>query len=291
MNSGVNLSVIIPCYNAEKTLGEQLEALRTQVWDEPWEIIVANNGSTDASAEVVTTFQKKMPNLRLVDASAKKGRGFARNVGVTEAKSDHLAFCDADDVVAPGWVAAVGNALKESPFVASRHEIQTLNTPEILASHGNPQADGLQAYSYPPFLPHAGGCGLGVRRSVHDEINGFDNALVRLQDTDYCWRVQLAGYAFTFVPDAAIHVRLPENSNDLYQQARENGEANVLLYKLYRQHGMPSLSWKSGIGAWLSIVKSLPQLVDSKMRNRWVWQFGWRLGRLIGSLKYRVLAL
>lgn len=287
----VKLSIIIPCFNGEETLGEQLAALAAQTWDEPWEVIVADNGSTDGSAVIVETFQSQMPHLRLADASAKKGRGFARNLGVDVAHGDYLAFCDADDVVAPGWVAAIGNALKEHAFVASRFDFEALNPPEVLSSRNHAQYSSLQSYTYPPFLPHAGGCGLGVRRSVHEGVGGFSEDLVRLQDTDYCWRVQLAGYSLTFISEAAIFVRFRTEPKFIYRQARENGEANVFLYKLYRPKGMPPLSWKEGLVAWVKVAQTLPQLWNADKRNRWLWQFGWRCGRLLGSLKHRVLAL
>lgn len=287
----MDLSVIIPCYNCEETLGEQLEALSTQIWDKPWEVIVADNGSTDKTADIVRAFQKKMPNLKLVDASATKGRAFARNTGVGAALGDKLAFVDGDDVVAEGWVEAIGNALEHHNFVASRHDFAKLNPPAVLATRKNAQDKGLQAYTYPPFMPHAGGCGLGIKRAVHLEMGGFNNQLVRLQDTDYCWRAQLAGYDLVFVPEATVHVRFQSEAKHIYRQARENGEANVLLYKLYRPKGMPPLDWKEGTFAWYKLVKTLPHLLNAQKRDRWLWQFGWRYGRLMGSLKHNIFAL
>ena len=287
----MDLSVIIPCYNCEQTLLPQLEALSKQHWNKRWELIISNNGSTDKTAELVTTFQKKMPNLKLVDASATKGRGFARNMGVEAASSENLAFIDGDDVAAEGWVAAIGNALEQHDFVASRHDFTELNPPSVLATRKNAQDKGLQPYNYPPFLPHAGGCGLGIKREIHNQVGGFNNELVRLQDTDYCWRVQLAGYDLVFIPEATVHVRFQSEAKHIYRQARENGEANVLLYKLYRPKGMPPLDWKEGILAWSRLLQTLPHLASAEKRDRWLWQFGWRYGRLRASFKWNIFAL
>ncbi|MFA7097562.1 MAG: glycosyltransferase, partial [Gammaproteobacteria bacterium] len=65
----VKLSVIIPCLNAERTIGEQLAALAGQRWPERWEVIVADNGSTDGTLAVVRSFADRLPGLRVVDAS------------------------------------------------------------------------------------------------------------------------------------------------------------------------------------------------------------------------------
>lgn len=116
----VKLSVIIPCLNAERTIGEQLAALAAQRWSERWEVIVADNGSTDGTLEVVRRFAGRLPELRVVDASQRRGSGYARNRGAAVARGEWLAFCDADDVVAPGWVAAMGRrwrAMNLSPAV------------------------------------------------------------------------------------------------------------------------------------------------------------------------------
>jgi len=124
----VRLSVVIPCYNAEHTIGDQLEALARQTSPESWEIIVANNRSTDGSVAVINRFRKHMHNLRLVEASEKQGAGYAMNVGVRAARGELLAFCDADDVVGEGWITAMQSALAVHKFVSGPHEVARLNS-------------------------------------------------------------------------------------------------------------------------------------------------------------------
>ena len=67
------MSVIIPCYNSEATLGAQLSALAAQVCKYTWEVIVADNGSRDGTKDVATSFADRIPFLRVVDASARRG--------------------------------------------------------------------------------------------------------------------------------------------------------------------------------------------------------------------------
>jgi hypothetical protein len=93
------------------------------------------------------------------------------------------------------------------------------------------------------------------------------------------------------VPEAVVHVRFRSRSKSIYQQARQNGLANVHLYRRYRPCGMPKLPWKDGVGAWLRLLEALPQVRDAGKRRYWLWQFGWRYGRLLGSLRYRTFAL
>jgi len=157
----MKLSVIIPCYNAADTIATQLEALSNQKWSEPWEVIVADNGSTDKSVEIIKKYKTYIPNLHIVDASFKRGQAYAKNIGAKSANGESFVFCDADDVVATGWLEAMGNALTKYDFVACRMDIEKLNPPWVLKSRGNSQASGIQQYKYPPYLPHAGGSTLG----------------------------------------------------------------------------------------------------------------------------------
>jgi GT2 family glycosyltransferase len=285
----LKLSVVIPCYNGADTLAGQLDALAAQQWAEPWEVVLSDNGSTDGSVAVAERYRGRFPSFRIVDASHRRWRPYAVNVGARAAAGEALAFCDVDDEVAPGWIAAMGEALATRDFVACRIDMDKLNSPGQIRSR--PQTDGVQQFTYPPFLPHASGGTLGVKRSVFEAVGGFDESQRFLADTDFCWRVQLAGIPLEFVPDAVVHMRVRGTLKGMFRQARGWGEYDVRLYKRYRPRGMPKLSWKSGLGAWRRLLRNSPRLLDERRRIAWVWALGWRLGRLQGSIKYRVAAL
>jgi glycosyltransferase involved in cell wall biosynthesis len=289
----VRLSIIIPCYNAATTLGEQLAALANQTWEQPWEVIVADNGSHDDSRRVAADFLMRMPHLRIVDAGARRGGAFARNEGARHARGTALAFVDADDVVAPGWVAAIGQALDRHPFVASRFDIERLNQHSWLSrTRRNPQADGLQRVSYPPYLPHAGGSGLAIERKLHEQVGGFDETLPRLMDTDYCFRVQLqCQVPLTFVPEALVYVRYRDTLRGMLRQTRERAIANVALARRYsEQQGERNTSlspWLSYARRWLRQLGRLTKIRQREQFAEWLRMNAWLIGLLQGSLQYR----
>lgn len=285
------LSVVVPCYNAEDTLGEQLRALALagNRWAGEWEVIVSDNGSTDRSREVAESFHGELPRLRIVDAGGSPGPGHSRNVGAAAAGGEALLFCDADDRVDPGWIDAMGRALVEHEFVASRYETEELNPGWAARRH--PQETGLNPYDYPPYLPHAGGGGLGVRRRLHEEIGGFNEDLPALEDTDYCWRLQHAGVEMVYVPEAVVHIRFRRGLRGIFRQNYLYGRYNVLIYKRYRPLGMPRLSPWAGPLRWAKLLVTWPKIFLSSTRAGWIAQLGWRLGRLDGCVRYRVWAL
>lgn len=286
----VKLSVIIACHNAADTIGEQLESLANQRWSGRWEIVVVDNRSTDASREVAERFRRHMNNLRIVDAFEKQGGAYALNVGICAARGEWLAICDADDVVADNWVAGMAAALMENELVSGPHETMRLNTSTLTKNRGNVQPAGIQHYTHPPYLPHAGAGNLGMRRRVFTQVGGFDESMVALFDTDFCWRAQLAGFRLSPVLDAVLHVRYRDSVASLYRQARLYGEWNVFIYKRYRAHGMPKINWMFGLLGWINLARRVGALFRSELRSEWVWGLGWVIGRVRGSLKYRVFA-
>jgi glycosyltransferase involved in cell wall biosynthesis len=286
----MKLSVVIPCYNAARTITGQLEALASQKWSEPWELIVADNGSTDDSVAIVKSYQARVPALRIVDASDRQGAAHARNAGAQVACGHALAFCDADDEVGSGWLAAMGQALSRDPFVAGRMEMAKLNPSWVTEAYGrHPQEVGLQRIWYPPYLPHAGGSTLGVQRAVHEMVGGFDESLPYLEDTEYCFRIQRTGIGMTFVADAVVHVRLRGSCRDIFRQGRCWARYNVLLYKRYRPSGTREYGrWLDHMRNWAGLLWRLVKLRRQAEFRRWVWQCAWQIGRLEGSLRFGV---
>jgi glycosyltransferase involved in cell wall biosynthesis len=287
----VKLSVIIPCLNAARTLSIQLEALAQQRWDQPWEIILADNGSTDQSLQIAERYRARLPQLRVVDASARRGQPYALNAGAAAAYGEALAFCDADDEVGDGWVRAMGQALSQHDFVACRMDFQKLNPPwlnEVVGGHEQQRGGFLKAW-FPPYLPHAGGGSLGVKKFLHETVGGFDESLPYQHDTDYCFKIQLRGTELHFVRDAVMHIRCRSTLSGLFQQSRHWAEYTILLYKYYRTYettrGRP---WWYFLQQCKRLALSAPQVHYKAGRAMWVWNLGWQLGRLIGSLKHHV---
>jgi GT2 family glycosyltransferase len=287
----MRLSVVIPTFNGGDTIGGQLGALSRQRWGDEWEVVVADNGSTDETRAIVGSYSPRLP-LRIVDASQVPGQPHALNVGARSATGDALLFCDDDDEVGEGWLAAMGRALAQHPFVACRIDPYKLNAPWVVESRGKFQWNGLQQIPYPPFLPHAGGGTLGIWRSLFETMGGFDESLLALHDTFLCLRIQLAGVPLHFVPDALVHVRYRHTFAGIYRQAHTYGEYSTLLYRKSRELGTPPLARpvRDSLIAWYSLLRSLPALRRKGGLARWVFSLGYRVGRMKGSLKHRVLA-
>lgn len=258
--AAVELSVIIPALNVARVLGDQLEALAAQDWDGAWEVIVADNGSRDGTAEVARRYRDRLPELRILDASGRAGSAYARNLGARAAQGESLVFVDADDIVAPGFLRAMAEALREHPFSAPRIEATSLNRSWASQLGEHPQFHGLMRYYNEPFLHHASGCGLGMRRALFVRLGGFDESLLRLQDTELCFRAQLAGVPMHFVPEARVSMRNRQSLGGMLRQARDWGRAEVALAMRYRRVGGLARRlylWLRYAARWLKLLALL----------------------------------
>ena len=283
--------MVLPCRDSASTIGGQLAALARQTWDRPWELIVVDNGSTDETRAIVESFRDRIGDLRRLDAAERAGLPHACNAGIREARSELVAICNDDDEVDEGWVGAMARALTDAELVTGRLEHDRLNEPWTVAVRGRPQEDGLLYWSFGSHLPFGAAATLGMRRSLHERIGGFDESMVPAgEDMDYCWRAQYAGAEIRFVADAVTHYRFRDGASDVYRQGRNYGIGNVLVYRKHRPLGLPRVSHPGRIGlrAWLGILRQGLLFPSRIHRARFLWHLGWRTGMLRASLRYRV---
>jgi GT2 family glycosyltransferase len=225
--------------------------------------------------------------IRLVDASNASGPGGARNAGVAAAMGDLLAFCDADDVVQPGWLKAHVLALAEADISAGVFDFWSLNG---LAVPSPP------AYAPPPamtlfhFLPAAGSSNLALRRQVFEAVGGFSEDLMTGEDFDLSWRLQLSGRRFVLNPDAVVAKRERRGFKAAFKRYTAYGRCGPVLFRRFRADGLRRdliLAAKT----WIWLVLSTPRLVRPEFRERWARVAGWRTGSLVESVRQRVLFL
>jgi GT2 family glycosyltransferase len=285
------VSVVIPVLNGAATIAQQLQALAGQTYRHRWEVIVADNGSTDGTIEVVRSWTDRLPGLRLVDASGRESTNHARNLGVAAAEGALLAFCDADDVAAPDWLAALVAGLEHHDLVGGRLDDVALNSSAVRARRRKRGTGGLPRPM--GFLPHAVSANLAVRAPVLRALGGWNEDFARGgTEVELCWRAQLAGYRLGYAPDAVMHYRYRTTRRALAYQLYRYGRGEVQLYVAFRDRGVrrPSLVKAGVIWGWALV--HVPDLLRSPAhQGRWLRTAAFRVGRLHGSIRFRTLCL
>jgi GT2 family glycosyltransferase len=232
------VSVVIPIGRADDEFHVQLDAVRAQQGANLTEIVLAVNDRADGAVAAVQRATDAMgdPRIRVVDTTAAAGAAHARNGGAAAATGEVLAFCDADDQVSAGWLAALVDGLDRADAVGGR-----LDEMAGVSSHHRPPAtpEGLPTFLGVPYIVSAN---LAMARSVFVEVGGFDEALHRGEDIALSWALIVAGHTLGYVDGAPVAYRPRNGSIAVFRQhfAYGRGMAQVLC-----RYGVPENGeWK-----------------------------------------------
>ena len=285
------VSVVMPTYNGAATIDEQLTALAGQTYAGAWELIVADNGSSDDTVAVAERRRDDLPQMRIIAVSRGQGVAVASNDGAAAAQGDFVVFCHQDDVADPAWLGAHAAAAQRGDAVGGRNDYTMLNDPLVTTWRPPQSQDGLPTAMR--FLPYAVGANLGVWADVLDAVGGWsEHRSYGGEDVDLCWRIQLASYRLVYAPDALMHFRFRSDITALRKQFTAFGRAEPHLFVAYRDQGAPASSLRSASRSWLWGLRHLPDLWSSEERKGiWVRTLAYRWGRLKGSIESRTVYL
>ena len=132
------ISVIVPIYNVEKYLNKCIESLLSQTYKDI-EIILVNDGSTDGCINICKYYQQRDKRIVVID-KLNGGVCSARNIGLSVAKGEYIAFCDSDDYVACDWLEVLF-----SKMISEKGDA-------ICSGYSYIDTDGSLLYEYPPEM-------------------------------------------------------------------------------------------------------------------------------------------
>jgi glycosyltransferase involved in cell wall biosynthesis len=200
------ISVIIPTYNYASYVREAIDSALEQSYP-ALEIIVVDDGSTDATAQVLSVYGDRIRVLR----QKNQGVAAARNAGIAAARGDYLAFLDSDDIWKPRKLELQIARFDADPDLGLvRCGAETFgeagHTPEVWRK-------GKEGWVAPdilrldPELTVAAGSGLMLPKRVAEEVGGFDHRLRVSEDWDLCYRIATR-YRVGYVAEVLLRYRL-----------------------------------------------------------------------------------
>jgi glucosyl-dolichyl phosphate glucuronosyltransferase len=221
------ISVVIATYNRAGLLDDCLSHLARQRFVHGDEVVVANNGSTDSTPEVLARHAPVFPvPLRIVD-EARPGKSHALSAALASVTADIVAFTDDDVNVSSSWLAVLRQAFGDEQLalaggpVAPRWEAKAPRWLEGGTSQHSRFNAPLALLNYGPARCPLGprtflGANMAVRREVLQGVGGFAPHLGKLrgtllsgEDHDLCQRVQEAGHSALYIPEAIVHHWVP----------------------------------------------------------------------------------
>ena len=284
----LDLTVILPVRNGASSIARQIDAVLQSKWDRPWELLVVDNASTDATAEIVAGYLLRDDRVRAVQASDHAGLSYARNVGVEHARGRAVAFCDDDDAVDPGWVRAMGEALGAYEVVASHMVYETMSDAAALDGRADFQSRRIEHLFGCPIVNGAS----GWQRWLWRELGGNDESMRTTgEDFDMALRAHLDHGVVPYFAEAAVyHCRRRAGARATFRQARRFGWSHVELFRRYGRGRVDRRrELRRAVTTWWWLLRSLPSLRRPEARTLWAWRAGQRVGRLEGSLRSHTL--
>ncbi len=258
------LSVIIPTRNRALFLKDALDSILKQTLSTgEFEILVVDNGSTDATAEVVKEFMAKSNQISYYFAS-EPGLHVGRHLGANEAEGEILVFVDDDIIATPGWLEAIKNAFND-PLVAlvggkiipkwegdvpdwinlfkSETEYGWTIGYLSLLDFGDETKEILSIFVY--------GCNFSIRKSVLYECGGFHpdsmpQELIRYRgdgETALSLAIMEKGYKAIYEPKATVYHRIPPErlTVDYFCRRAFNQGVSDSYTEIRRKHGLDNV--------------------------------------------------
>jgi glycosyltransferase involved in cell wall biosynthesis len=281
------VSVIVPCRDASPLLVRQLECLARQDYRGAWEVIVADNGPDQQASGLVEQFAARVPCVSTVDASGRIGASAARNAGARAAAGDLLVFCDADDEVDRSWLSQLTSASAGHDLVGGSIEESALNA-RTGGARREPMGVTEGLIRLGGFLPFAVGGNCAIWADVFASIGGWNEEYPRANDVEFSWRAQLLGYTIGFAPRAVVHYRHRAGRTALLRQFYGWGRADAQLYRDFRSYGFRRPADGGLLRTWWRLCKRLIGLRTRNHRDIWLVDTARAVGRLAGSVRWRV---
>ena len=258
------VSVVVCVHNGGETLDDCLGAL-AQVDYPDVELIVVDDGSTDDSPAIV----RRYPAITLIQ-TPNGGLSVARNVGLSRASGDIVAYLDADARPEPEWLSYL-----VQPFVSSG--VAGAGGPNVVPpddpwfSQCVARAPGGPSHVLldDRIAEHVPGCNMAFRREVLLALDGFNPIFRRAgDDVDLCWRLQQRGWRIGFAPGALVWHHHRSSLTGYWRQQVGYGESEAWLKPLHPDKFVGRrAAWQGHIYSSLPFVRRLRRT----MVNAGVW--------------------
>lgn len=214
------VSVVIPAYNAEKTIGAAIDSAWAQI-PPPTEIVVGDDGSSDRTADIAEATRARV--LRLP-----RGNGaIARNRAAEAASGDVLFFLDADDLWLPGKIARhleVFESQPDMPLVMDRAQPFREDGNAVRWIGGRADEGPITWRELIDHRNWPSGSGFSVRRDAYWKVVGFNESLTKFQDVDFWIRCLAANGAAWNLAEVLTSYRITPGS---VSKSTKNHDANL----------------------------------------------------------------
>lgn len=211
--SPVNISIIIPCFNAETYIKACIDSILPNLQSGD-QVIVIDDGSTDRTSKILRKYTDNA--LTTITHEHNIGPSQSRNEGAQRAAGGIFLFLDVDTEITHATLAALRTFFEKNKRTGAVQCELRLSDEKLdsighfMTVFGFPYELGVtehpDSYKKPIRIFGAKSAGMAVRKNAFEEAGGFDeDYLIYGEDTDLSWRIQLAGYDIQYLPRTVVY--------------------------------------------------------------------------------------
>ncbi len=245
------VSVVIPCRNEEKAIGDCLHSLQAQTYPhDRLEILVADGRSTDGTRAIVAELARSVPGLRLVDNPARISPA-AMNLAIRAASGSIIVLLGAHAELSPNYIAEAVQALQEKNVDCVGGLLETVSpTPgaeAIALAMASPFGVGDAKFRYSAREALVDTVAFGVyRREVFERLGYFNEHLPSNDDDEFNYRLRKLGGKILLYPAITARYYARASLKQLWRQYYGYGRGKVQVARLHAgmmrpRHAIPAL--------------------------------------------------
>ncbi len=250
------VSAIIPSYNSEKTIKKCLDALNSES-AKNYEIIVADDGSTDNTATIIRSFK----NVKFFKRPH-KGPASARNFGAKMAKGGILLFTDSDCEPDKNWIAEMAAPFSDKNVVGVSGTYRTRQK-ELAARFAQYEiGERHKKMAMAKSIDFIGTFSAGYRKEIFGRFGGFDESFSTSagEDPELSFRMAEAGHKMVFAPNAFVYHSHPDTLWKFLRQKYRNAYWRVAVYQKRKKTALRGHSYtpksammEAGFAGWAAL--------------------------------------
>ena len=235
------VSILIPVYNAQNFLAETLESCLAQTHPNI-EIIMVDDGSSDASLSIARVYEEKHANIRVL-TQENSGAPSARNLAFSQAKGTYIQYIDADDLMSPNKVAAqmaLAERHGKSHVYFSRFSyfVDDIATARLMRQKLDRSFDSALEWLIAAWSGEGFGVVMGwlTHRALIERAGPWNEALLKNQDGEFFSRVLLLADRAILSEETMVYYRISGSGSISAQLSHAAAASTLTSLKLYESN-------------------------------------------------------
>ncbi len=226
------ISIIVPAFNASKTIRQCIESILSQEFEEEFELIIVDDESNDNTREIARQYK----NVALAEQKH-SGPAVARNIGAKKARGEIIIFTDSDCIATENWLREMVAPFGDSNVAGVQGAYKTMQK-ELAARFGQIEIEErYEKLKSAKRLDWIGSYSAAYKKNVFLDFGGFDEnfPMASGEDPDLSYRMSKKGLKLVFNPKAIVYHSHPESWKKYFRMKYFRAYWRVLLYKKHAE--------------------------------------------------------